>query len=246
MVITADPSQIWSDGARARRPSLTDELADGVARFVGESDLSAGDRLPPVRSLAERFGVAAPTMREALRRLEAEGVLVMRHGSGVYVSREAARRVIGNPHASPADAKTILELLETRLLLEPTAAELASSRATPEGRDAARSWLELAASQLDDASSLNRTNLGFHVAIGRLSGNIVLAQTIEALLAGHRCEQAEILVLYEDSKRDYLEHRALLDAISSGDADAAHRTMFEHLVSVSEIVAGRAPVVGDA
>lgn len=228
------------------RSSLTDELADAIVGYVGASQLSRGDRLPSVRALADRFEVAAPTVREALRRLEAEGIVVLRHGSGIYVSGDAARRVIGNPHAPTADSATCLELLETRLLLEPTAAELGCLHASDGERDVATHLLEVAAGQLDDPGALSATNVAFHVAVARLSGNGVLAQTVEALLVSHRTEQEEILATYEDSRRDHEDHRAILDAIAGGDSGAAYAEMFRHLVSVSEVVAARAEEVLDA
>jgi GntR family transcriptional repressor for pyruvate dehydrogenase complex len=231
---------------RTSRSSLTDELADAIVDFVGASQLSRGDRLPSVRALAERFEVAAPTVREALRRLEAEGIVVLRHGSGVYVSGDAARRVIGNPHAPVADPVTCLELLETRLLLEPTAAELGCLRGPSVELDVAAHLLRVAATQLEEPTALSTTNVAFHVAVARQSGNSVLAQTVDALLVGHRAEQEEILATYEDSRRDHEDHTAILEAIVGGDAGAAYAEMFRHLVSVSEVVASRAPEDVDA
>ncbi len=231
---------------RAARASLTVELADAIVDFVGVSQLARGDRLPSVRALADRFAVAPPTVREALRRLEAEGIVVLRHGSGVYVSGEAARRVIGNPHAPAADAVTCLELLETRLLLEPTAAELGCLRQPSAELDVAARLLEVARDQLGDPAALSATNVAFHVAVARQSGNTVLAQTVEALLVGHRAEQDEILATYEDSSRDHEDHTAIFEAIAGGDAGAAYAEMFRHLVSVSEVVASRASEDVDA
>ncbi|MGH3369332.1 MAG: winged helix-turn-helix domain-containing protein, partial [Nocardioidaceae bacterium] len=68
------------------RRSLADDLAASVLELIADQQLAAGDQLESVRSLAERFQVAVPTMRESLRRLEAIGAVELRHGSGVYVA----------------------------------------------------------------------------------------------------------------------------------------------------------------
>ena len=65
------------------RRSLLDDLATSMLSLIADRKLSVGDQFESVRSLAERFKVAVPTVREALRRLEATGAVELRHGSGV-------------------------------------------------------------------------------------------------------------------------------------------------------------------
>ena len=78
------------DGALAWSKALTSlsrHLAESVLALIQEKSLEAGDRLPSVKELSERFSVATPTMREALRLLQMAGSLDIRHGSGIYVRR---------------------------------------------------------------------------------------------------------------------------------------------------------------
>jgi GntR family transcriptional repressor for pyruvate dehydrogenase complex len=93
---------------------------------VRSQSLAVGDRLPSVRALATSFGVAPPTIREALRRLQALGVIAIRHGSGAYVRDPHPRVVLANPELGRLDGRTILDLLDARLLIEPRLAELAA------------------------------------------------------------------------------------------------------------------------
>src|SRR5436189_296817 len=70
-----------------------------------------------------RLMKAAPPVRESLRRLEAIGVVEIRHGSGVYVRTGGDRVLVANPYSGRLEARMILELLDARLLIEPTLAE---------------------------------------------------------------------------------------------------------------------------
>src|SRR5690242_5586288 len=103
---------------------------EGVLALVRDEKLSPGDRLPSVKELSERFQVATPTMREALRLLEMAGNLDIRHGSGIYVRQPETRVMVTNPYARQLDTNTILNLLQARLFIEPPIAELAATQAS--------------------------------------------------------------------------------------------------------------------
>ena len=99
--------------------------------LIQNDALEPGDRLPSVKELSDRFSVATPTMREALRLLQMAGNLDIRHGSGIYVRRPESRLMLTNPYAGSLSTATILNLLHARLLIEPPVAELAAINATP-------------------------------------------------------------------------------------------------------------------
>ena len=69
------------------RESLVDRLAGEIRTSINSGDYTMGERLPTIMEMARRFGVGHPTVREALKKLEAIGVVEIRHGSGVYVTR---------------------------------------------------------------------------------------------------------------------------------------------------------------
>lgn len=71
------------------RTSLTRRVAERLDAAIASGGYRGGDRLPPVAELARRLGVAQPTVRAALQRLEVAGRVAIRHGSGAYVTRGA-------------------------------------------------------------------------------------------------------------------------------------------------------------
>src|SRR6476659_9514821 len=110
--------------------SLSERLTKGILALIHDESLAPGDRLPSVKDLAERFAVATPTMREALRLLHMAGTIDIRHGSGVYVRQTGSRLMLNNPYAGSLSTETILNLLQARLLIEPPVAELAALNAS--------------------------------------------------------------------------------------------------------------------
>lgn len=154
-----------------QRSSLTESLGREVLRLIKAEELGPGDRLPSVKKLAERFSVATPTMREALRLLQMAGNIDIRHGSGIYVRDGISRLVLANPYPGDLDVDTILNLLRTRLLIEPPVAELSAIAGTEGAFDELEGLLaeaerHLAGDQVADGV-LGLANMKFHrVVVG--------------------------------------------------------------------------------
>ncbi|PRX96656.1 FadR/GntR family transcriptional regulator [Allonocardiopsis opalescens] len=217
--------------------SLSERLADDIVGIIRAERLTPGDPLASSRDLARRFAVTTPTVREALRRLEATGVVELRHGSGTYVGAGYDRRLLVNPHRPPTEPESVLELVEARLVMEPAIAAAAARARTPE----ALAPLEAAATNaLHPPSGDARPDLHFHVALAAASGNGLLRETVEALLHVRAREQIEIRHRYDDRERDHAEHLAIFAAVRDGDAAAAERLTREHLASIRDAIAGRA------
>src|SRR5690606_2606062 len=101
------------------RSTLSDALTRGILALMRADQLGPGDRLPSVRELSDHFQVAVPTLREAIRRLEAFGVVEVRHGAGIFVRTSQPPLMMANPTANAIDRQVILDLLDTRMLFEP-------------------------------------------------------------------------------------------------------------------------------
>jgi GntR family transcriptional repressor for pyruvate dehydrogenase complex len=231
------------DGATAwsKTPtSLSAHLAESVLALIKDEGLEAGDRLPSVKDLAERFSVATPTMREALRLLEMAGNLDIRHGSGIYVRSSESRLMLTNPYARSLSTEAILNLLQARLLIEPPVAELAAQNATDKHladladllTDAER---HLSGQDSDDAV-LGVANMRFHRGIAEGAGNNILADVVFTLTEVHIKEQMAVLDLYNNRRRDHDQHKLIFDALEKRKAESARRMMHEHLADVIAVV----------
>lgn len=209
---------------------LVERLTREIVETIRAEDLRPGQSLPSAKVLAERFEVTVPTVREALRRLEATGSVELRHGSGTYVREAINRRILDNPHYVPVDLAAAIELLDARIAIEPGIAELA---ATVQDAEAVASM----SSALDNALQVETAVPAghFHVELARASGNRALHEMLVSLLAIHSRTQQAARTSY-DRLRDHDEHADILDAIRRGDGfEASHRTR-KHLEAIKAAV----------
>ncbi|MER7504780.1 FadR/GntR family transcriptional regulator [Nonomuraea pusilla] len=222
------------------RPTLSDALTERMLELIRTGGHRPGDRLPSTRELSQRFAVTTPTLREALRRLEATGAIELRHGSGIYVGADIERVVLPNPNMREMRAAQLLELLGARIVIEPPLAAMAASHASGEELAALRRVLAEAGTHLrGEDAELHDANMAFHGETARAAGNGVLHQVVDSLLTVHAPEQREILQIFDDRRRDYEEHLAILQAIEARDPSAAEERMRAHLVEVKTVIEHR-------
>jgi GntR family transcriptional repressor for pyruvate dehydrogenase complex len=218
------------------RRRLLDEVTDRILQHIRDEGLRPGDRLPSNRALSERFLIATPTLREALRRLEATGAVELRHGSGVYVRADLSRLIMVNPNRLRLDGAAMLDLLEARELIEPHLAEEAARNATDTQLDQLAVSLDQAGRALAENAALHLANMSFHRTIGRLAGNHALSQVLDSLIDLHDQEQRHILTLYGDRDHDHDVHREILAAVRGRTPVKARRLMAAHLRDVREVI----------
>jgi GntR family transcriptional regulator, transcriptional repressor for pyruvate dehydrogenase complex len=209
-----------------------------------EADLAAGrlrigGRLPGERVLAEQLGISRPSVREAVRVLEAMGVVRTATGSGP----EAGAVIVAEP-VSPLTAVLRLHLatnhlpmgdvVQTRLLLESWAAREAAERQVEPGE------LEIAEELLDrmdgpglSPDEFHLLDAEFHVALSGLAGNVLIA----AVMASLRSAIHEYVLAAVPNLPDWeatavglrAEHRAILTAVRTGQPDRAAELVTAHI-----------------
>jgi DNA-binding FadR family transcriptional regulator len=216
----------------AASPSLSDRLTEAILGIIRDQDLGPGDAIPSARELAKRFELTTPTIREALRKLEATGAVEFRHGSGTYVGPTINNVVLANPHRPPITKESVLQLIGARLVIEPAVArESALSRG-----DENLERLEAAVTNALVPPGGPAFALNFHVELAAASGNPLLEEVLASLLKVRLREQQQIRQLYDNRERDHEEHRAILDAVRAQDAQEAERLTREHLDNIRAAV----------
>jgi GntR family transcriptional regulator, transcriptional repressor for pyruvate dehydrogenase complex len=225
-------------GEPIRRSGLSTDLGSAIVAMISAEGLNPGQSIPSVRALAERFGVAVPTMREALRRLEGNGILEFRHGSGIYVGPNSNRLMFVNQLAPSPTRDQLLHLLRARLVIEPPISALAAQVRDPHGITVLEQALETARSCLVNADdALAKANTGIHRGAAAATGNPVLAEILDSLSAVHGADQSQILELYGDPDTDFAEHVQIVEHIVAGRVDAARTAMHDHLSDVIDVIA---------
>ncbi|MEV6285832.1 FCD domain-containing protein [Kribbella sp. NPDC051770] len=218
----------------AETPSLSDRLTEAILGIIRDQDLGPGDAIPSARELAKRFELTTPTIREALRKLEATGAVEFRHGSGTYVGPTINNVVLANPHRPPITKQSVLQLIGARLVIEPAVAHQSALSRGEENLER----LEAAVTNALVPPGGPAFALNFHVELAAASGNPLLEEVVGSLLKVRVREQQQIRQLYDNRNRDHEEHRAILDAVRAQDAPEAERLTREHLDNIRQAVAG--------
>ncbi|PFG44975.1 GntR family transcriptional repressor for pyruvate dehydrogenase complex [Georgenia soli] len=215
------------------RATLTSTLVAAVVDMISEQGLTPGMKIGPQRELAARFGVAVPTMREALRRLEGLGILSFKHGSGIYVGENFDRSVLPNAVAPRADRQQLIELTEARVVIEPAIAGQAAAVRAPGGLALLEEHLADARRCLElNDDRLWKVNIDLHRAIGATAGNRIIEEVLDSILLIHAEEQRQILVLHGDPDADHAEHEEIVRLITAGRVKEVSELMRRHLIDV--------------
>ena len=215
------------------KQSLPDRLARQIRGTIQSGQYRRGDRLPPIVEMARRFEVGQPSIREALKKLEAMGVVQIRHGSGVFVTRSEEVLVLASPdYAGTVTKKLLLDLIRARIPIESQSVADCVKHATPEQVHELKRVLADAGQHLADAERLNAVNMAFHGKIAEASGNSVTAQLLAVLHELFTEEQRLILDIFGSREADHAGHLEILDAIERRDEALAVERMRTHLDSV--------------
>lgn len=212
-----------------------EEVAEQIREQLSLGLLKPGDRLPPERELAERFGLSRNTVREALRALEMSGLLELRKGAtgGAFVREGQSDAVISGFNDLYRLGYILADdLAEARLVVGTEIARLACQRATEEelsALDANLDASDLAATQGDDAERL-RVNLNFHALLARAARNPVLIILIDALNDIHQ-RLLRVMVPAENT-RIVAARRKIVQYLRDKDEDEAVRELREHLIAL--------------
>jgi GntR family transcriptional repressor for pyruvate dehydrogenase complex len=219
------------------KQSLSDKLAQRIRGMIQKGDYGQGDRLPPIMEMAKRFSVGHPTIREALKKLETMGIVEIRHGSGVYVSRSEEVLVLASPdYPGTVTKKLLLDLIDTRMPLEMKSVAEAVKNATLDDLVEMRRLLKQAGDNFDNDVVLNETNMGFHRQIAIASGNTVLLQLLDVLRDLFTEEQRLILGIFGSRERDHREHLAILESLENRDEAVGVERMRKHLQGVADSI----------
>ena len=224
-----------------RHPKVSDVVMEELERTILEGSLRPGEKLPPERELAAQFEVSRPSLREALQKLEAKGLIYSRQGGGSYVT-DTVERAFFDPLAEimATSPEAHFDLLEFRHALEGISAYYAALR----GTDADREVIMLRFKALCEAHERKdsvveaKADAEFHLAIAEAAHNVFLLHTLRALfglLEKSIISSLETLYSHESSRQEIpRQHTAMLDAILAGDPEQARQAVHTHLAFVEE------------
>lgn len=212
------------------RNSLVSTVTDRIREVINTRKLTAGDRLPSETELVEGLGVSRSVVREAVGRLEAMGLVSVQRGRGMYVGdRDSLSNCVQLVRsAMDISSKELRQLVEFRLALECQAARQAAERSTPDDYAALAGLCDELQETTDREAGID-LDFRFHRKIAEISGNAIITQVMGVV----HDYIVEAMTRAASEPRNTVQianlHRTIVDAIRTGDADAAERAMRAHL-----------------
>lgn len=222
------------------RRSLVDVVVDKVLEQILSAEIQAGDALPPEADIASDCAVSRLTAREAMNVLKAHNIVYVKRGLGTFVNPperwtdlESIMRAASRGVASEDVA---LRLLEVRRMVETGAAELAASR--HRGEDLAAMGESIArmeaAHGTGDVEALTQSDIAFHDAVLRASGNPFVPALLGQLTSLLYAMRRETSAFPEVQRHAIHHHKLVLAAIASGDPQSARLAMDAHISQTYE------------
>ena len=266
---TVDPSQRRGAGARSATSAvdslrlvpgadseekLASRLARYIARDVAERDLTPGSLLAPEQAMADQYGVGRASIREALRLLETQGLVVLRRGVG-------GGPVVGAPAPShlgrtvtlhlQMSATTFGDALDSQISLEGSMAALAATRYA-RARPAVKRQIEAFVNAVEPSDTPDSfwldTSIDFHRLIWTLAGNStlkLLGGAVGAIVSDRVHLDPHAPWTLRERLRNHTEHVAIATAIAEGDVTRARETMERHVRRTNKAIRRRYPGLAD-
>jgi GntR family transcriptional regulator, transcriptional repressor for pyruvate dehydrogenase complex len=228
-----------SAGPGSRRGFKRSEIiAREIVEEIISRDLEPGDLLPPESVMLAQYHVGRASLREALRLLEAQGMITLKPGPG-------GGPVVGDVHAANLGrtaslyfrvaGATYRELIEAVLTMDPWLAELAALRAdSVEAKRRLVAAMEATFAARGDHEAMMRVGPGFHQTIYELSGNPVLSTVTCSIDAIFNEQLLRVLDLRPYQDAFLRDHEGITEAIVTSDPARSKRLAFEHMERVAD------------
>lgn len=208
------------------QPNLVEQVRDAILGEIASGALAPGDRIIQ-EQLAQALGVSRQPVQQALALLRGQGVLHDAPGRGLIVA--------------PMDADHVQHMYDMRAVIEGLAARRAAEQGAERAARQGRALIEAGrkAVATGAVAKMIAADIRFHEFIYELSGNPLIAPTLETHLTYTQRVMGEVLVRDERPRDIWDQHAEILDAIAAGDGDKADALMRQHLTGAADFMVAR-------
>ncbi len=213
-------------------PSLPAQIAERILAELIQLELRPGAFLPSEGELANRFQVSRPVIREAIKRLEGQGLIEVINGRGSQVRPLGERQLRAYfTHAIAVQHVPFRELMEARKPIEIQSARLAAQRRTPDQLDALQDIVQRMRRHIGNADTYVDLDHDLHALIADASGNVIIAHLVRSFRGA--LNDLTHVMLYRRRNRQQLErvhalHEAIVTEIGYRNPDGAGHAMDVH------------------
>lgn len=208
---------------------LAEQVQKQIYQYVLELPDGIGTKLPNEFELAKKFGVGRSTVREAVKLLISKGILEVRRGAGTYVISTVPSDMDPLGLGTIKDkAALAMDLVDVRILLEPSIAEMAALKATERDVEQLKSLCDAVEDKIARGEAYIEEDVAFHAGIAKCSRNTVVEQLIPII------DEAVMMFVHVTHNKLIQEtiatHRAVVEAIAEKDVIGARTAMMMHMI----------------
>jgi GntR family transcriptional regulator, transcriptional repressor for pyruvate dehydrogenase complex len=219
------------------RGRLSEIIYDQIKDSIINGSIKPGEKLSTEKELMEQFQVSRIPLREAMKRLEASGLVKINPGTGMYVRKLTSKGMSEHLSMLLRLQKTSLnELTESRILFEPNIAKLAAERITELDIIKLEKNIQLASSLIESKCSASETNIAFHALVAQATHNTVVALSMEtffSVLTEMTINEINSLeTRLEISRQAVKAHIHLLSALKEKDPKKSYQLMLDDILNV--------------
>jgi len=229
------------EGSAPPSETLTRQSLRRLIGWLKEGRFSAGSKLPSVNTLVKKLGVSRTGVREAIQAMAALDLIEIRPGLGCFVKKASPDRIINEDVlAIILEKEAILDVLETRKILEGGIAPLVAERATDRdfwNMEDALNSIERAAKRGESVAEIAPA---FHNAIAGASHNAVLAKLIRSfnkmMSRAGKLQESEAADIAKFNRHEIDSHRELYEIVRRRDPNATREAIVKHISDSEDLI----------
>lgn len=212
-----------------KNKTLAEKAAQELLTYIQERQLREGERLPNEFELSKRLGVGRNTVREAVRLLASRNILRIKQGSGTFVSDQPgmAEDPLGFIFMED-QRKLVMDLMQVRLIVEPSIAALAAQNATEDDLEQLSIICDEIERLIEAGNDFSEKDRAFHGKLAEATQNLVMRNLIPVIHQGVRVFST--MVSAQEYQQTIETHRKILEAIKRRQAVDAEQAMRYHLL----------------
>ncbi len=222
---------------------ISDQVFEQLRELIFRGDLQPGEKMMPERELAVAMDVSRTTVRDAINKLVAMGLIEQKQGQGTFVSPPDNRNTSFLAEAMKSQNATLVDLLEVRMGLECNTAALAARRATEEDLQIMEAHINAMDADVKSGGLGSQDDVAFHMSITYASKNpvqvFVMKRFYDFLFLGIK---ENLQYLYEEPENIQsiiIQHKQIFKAIQARSPEDAFQAMRNHIRFVMDFFRNR-------
>jgi DNA-binding FadR family transcriptional regulator len=221
-------------GITRRRQPLYQAAQEEIKAYIIRHSLGPGDPLPPETELAQQLGIGRNSVREAVRSLEAVGILETRQGSGLFVRGFSFSSILSNlPYGMVFQVKELTNILEVRSYLEHATVERVLKSATPEQLTRLHDLLERMRQEAERGAYSADDDRLFHQILYESVDNRLLVEIMDIFwVVLQQVQQHNPLPAPFDPMDTYRRHARIVEALENHDVQAMRAAFHRQYIGI--------------